>query len=169
MQIISQLDRKVFFKLFNHQASKRRVYAIKTVSKVGDGFVYLIVGALCYLIDTQATKLALSALVLGFALERPIYYLMKNTLKRERPCQTIVEGFLVPSDRFSLPSGHSSAAWLFASVMSWYFPEISYVLFMAAAISVSRVMLGVHYPCDILVGAMLGICFASIGIAGATL
>ncbi|MDE3273911.1 phosphatase PAP2 family protein [Pseudoalteromonas sp. G4] len=169
MQTISQLDRKAFFKLFNHQASKRRLYVIKTVSKLGDGFVYLMVGAVCYVVDTEASKLALSALILGFALERPIYYLLKNTLKRERPSQTIVEGFVVPSDRFSLPSGHSSAAWLFASVISWYFPELSYVLFVAVAISLSRVMLGVHYPCDILVGAMLGICFASVGIIGATL
>ena len=168
MQTISQLDRKAFFKLFNHQASKRRLYTIKTVSKLGDGFLYLAIGLVCYLVDTQVSKLALSALVMGFALERPCYYLLKNTLKRERPSQTIVEGFVVPNDRFSLPSGHSSAAWLFASIISWYFPEFSYVLLLAAAISLSRVMLGVHYPCDVLVGALLGISFATVAIIGAS-
>ncbi|ATC99748.1 phosphatase PAP2 family protein [Pseudoalteromonas spongiae] len=169
MQTISQLDRKAFFKLFNHQASKRRLYVIKAVSKLGDGFLYLLVGAACYLIDTETSKLALFALVLGFSVERPVYFFLKNTLKRERPSQSIVEGFVVPSDRFSLPSGHSSAAWLFACVITWYFPEFSYVLLLAVAISLSRVMLGVHYPCDIIVGAVLGTGFAFVGIFGASL
>ena len=81
----------------------------------------------------------------------------------------MVEGFVRPSDKFSLPSGHSSAAWLFVTVMAWSYPQFSAIVVFAIAVSLSRVMLGVHYPCDILAGAVLGSMFALVGIYGALL
>ena len=169
MQSISQLDRKAFFKLFNDQASKRRLNFIKGISKLGDGPLYIIIGASLYLLNTTTSQIALLALVLGFALERPVYFFLKNTVKRERPRHEMVEGFVRPSDKFSLPSGHSSAAWLFVTVMAWSYPQFSAIVVFAIAVSLSRVMLGVHYPCDILAGAVLGSMFALVGIYGALL
>jgi len=169
MQSIAQLDRQAFFKLFNHTLSSRRKRVIRAISKLGDGPLYVIAGGILYLIGTTNSHLALMSLVLAFACERPVYFFLKNILKRERPSQCIVTGFVEPSDKFSLPSGHSSAAWLFYVILTWYFPILMPLLAIALAISLSRVMLGVHYPCDIIAGALLGCTFAYFGIAGVAL
>lgn len=163
MQILAQLDKKAFFKVFNNHASKRKLKLVRGISALGDGHIYLIGACYFYLLNTNQSNLALCAMIIAFMLERPSYFILKNMFKRARPSQAIVVGFVKPSDQFSLPSGHSSAAWLFATVVTWYFPHLGFIYMFALAISVSRVMLGVHYPCDVILGALLGSSFAVVG------
>lgn len=60
---------------------------------------------------------------------------------------------------FSLPSGHASMAFAVATSLSLSYPEW-YVMgpgvIWASAVALSRVWLGVHYPSDIIAGALLG-------------
>jgi undecaprenyl-diphosphatase len=72
-----------------------------------------------------------------------------------------------PLDRYSFPSGHTLHAVAFTWQAVAAFPELGFVLVpLASAIAASRVVLGLHYPTDVLVGALLG---ALSGIAGAAL
>jgi len=63
----------------------------------------------------------------------------------------------VPSDKFSLPSGHSAGAFVVATILTMYFPAFMAVWFIwAAGVAASRVIVGVHYPADVIVGAVIG-------------
>jgi undecaprenyl-diphosphatase len=111
--------------------------------------------------------LLLQALLLGFAVERPLYFILKNSFKRNRPQQAI-QGFrsvITPSDQFSFPSGHTSAAFLVATLVGYFYPTLLICLyFWAALVGFSRVVLGVHFPTDTLMGIVLGVSAAFISL-----
>ena len=57
----------------------------------------------------------------------------------------------------SLPSGHTSTAFLSAVILSKFYKKYIVVFFViAASIGFSRVYIGVHYPLDVIVGAITG-------------
>ena len=88
-----------------------------------------------------------------------LYKLLKRTFVRERPFIThaAIDLGMPPLDRYSFPSGHTLHAVAFALQASMHFPPLGYVLVpLALLICGSRVVLGLHYPTDVLAGAALG-------------
>ena len=97
--------------------------------------------------------------VLAFAVERAVYWVLKNTCRRNRPQDAIEEftSFIIPSDKFSFPSGHTSAAFLFTVLVASQQPVLLPPLVLwSSCVAMSRIFLGVHFPTDTLVGAVLG-------------
>src|SRR6266404_6153722 len=87
---------------------------------------------------------------------------------RERPFITHSSIALAgaPLDRYSFPSGHTLHAVSFAWQASAHFPELGLLLLpLAALIAGSRVVLGLHYPTDVLVGAAIGASLAELGLS----
>lgn len=159
MNLLTRADTQVFYWLFN-QTSGRDCRVIKLISKTGDGHIYLIAGLLLWWLEPQDGKLFLYTGLLAYALELPLYLLLKKLFKRQRPCDLLqnFKAHLTPSDKFSLPSGHTAAAFLMASLVASFYPSVSVLVYIwASLIGLSRVLLGVHYPSDILAGAALGI------------
>jgi undecaprenyl-diphosphatase len=75
------------------------------------------------------------------------------------------DAWIVPSDKFSFPSGHTAAAFLFAWMIHTIYPTFSVIAFIwAALVGLSRVLQGVHYPTDIVAGAALGSSCAYLSI-----
>ena len=137
------------------------------ISKTGDGHIYIAVGLLLWWLEKQFGEQFAAALLLAFAIELPIYLVSKNTVRRNRPADVIsdFDAFLKPSDKFSFPSGHTAAAFLFASIISFYYPEFALLVYSAAfMIGCSRVLLGVHFPTDILAGLALGLVSAELAL-----
>lgn len=148
---------------FNHPVSR----ISKAVSHTGDGHLYIAFGVLAYLFAGIEGKLFLLAGLLAFAMELPIYWLAKNVFKRRRPQELcdLVTSFITPSDRYSLPSGHTAAAFLMASITGHYFADLEVVtLIWATLIASSRILLGVHFLTDVLLGALLGIGCAQLAL-----
>lgn len=86
---------------------------------------------------------------MAFDMPRPPYLLSGDDIR--------VIGFLAVSG--SLPSGHTAAAFAFAgAVCVMHFPLAAKVtaLLLAAAVGVSRVAVGIHWPLDVAVGALMG-------------
>lgn len=129
------------------------------VSKTGDGQLYLLIIGLLYGSEGIKSSL-LQAVVLAFLIERPSYFLLKNGFKRNRP-EAMLKNFhsiITPSDQFSFPSGHTSAAFMMATLLSYFFPSFIIIFYCwATLVACSRIILGVHFPTDTLVGMLLGI------------
>ena len=88
-------------------------------------------------------------------------------MKRDRPYERMVDvQFRVrPPDRFSFPSGHTASAFLMMTLLANTFPALQIPTFCwATLVGVARVHLGVHYPTDVLAGALLGIFAGRIGM-----
>jgi membrane-associated phospholipid phosphatase len=89
---------------------------------------------------------------------------LKYTVKRERPFLTYPDDIVNKSgidwsDSYSFPSGHSTMAFATATALSleypkWYVIVPSYAY--AGTVAYSRMHLGVHYPSDVLTGAIIG-------------
>lgn len=166
MKTLTQHDEALFNKIFSLTAN-RDCRWIKWLSKTGDGQLYLVIGGLLWWLEPNQGSLFLYSGVLAYLLEIPVYLLLKKCLKRERPCNRISElqAHIVPSDKFSLPSGHTAAAFLMASLLAYFYPTLSVFAYVwASCIGISRVLLGVHYPSDILAGALLGLSISLISL-----
>jgi undecaprenyl-diphosphatase len=89
-----------------------------------------------------------------------ISYGLRQAIGRERPPEVYAAPkplVRVPHDG-SFPSGHATASFACATMLAFYAPRAAPALFLlAAAIAWSRVYVGVHYPLDVLGGAVLGV------------
>lgn len=92
-----------------------------------------------------------------------ISYALRQAIGRERPPLVYPEPkplVSVPNSG-AFPSGHTSAAFACATVLAWASPRLRIPLFvLAAAIGWSRIYVGVHWPLDVLGGAVLGVLLA---------
>ncbi len=87
--------------------------------------------------------------------------LLKHLLERTRPCHVLPDVHLLTgcTRSSSLPSNHASNMFALAAVVWLTLPPWRWsMIVLAAAVSYSRIYLGVHYPSDVLVGALWGSC-----------
>jgi undecaprenyl-diphosphatase len=120
-----------------------------------------------FLYGSRGVRVALIMLASGAA-GLAVYKFLKRTFVRERPFirHAGISLAQTPLDRYSFPSGHTLHAVAFAWQACAAFPELSFALVpLALAIAASRVVLGLHYPTDVLVGALLGAISGAIGVA----
>ena len=86
--------------------------------------------------------------------------MMKPFFDRIRPCHILSDINLLVNCGAgkSFPSSHASNNFMAAGILFWYNKSWGkYVFALAGLISISRIFVGVHYPVDILAGAILGI------------
>jgi undecaprenyl-diphosphatase len=156
---IHKYDVFFFTWLLNTRSHATLARLSRYLSKTGDGQLYVLIAILLYW-HNQFDNPLLQAMLWAFLIERPIYFVLKNGFKRNRP-QAALQNFrslITPSDQFSFPSGHTSAAFMMATLLGYFFPFLLMPLYgWAALMGCSRVILGVHFPTDTLVGALLGI------------
>lgn len=171
LQKVHHLDTLAFLWLHvTKQIRYRKI--IRWISRSGDGPLYLIIGLSLAIFEPTFGTVFFIAGSIAYILEISLYWLLKNWVKRDRPAAKIdtYTAFITPSDQFSFPSGHTAAAFVFAWLFWNFYPAFALPLFTwASLVGVSRVLLGVHYPTDILAGVVLGSGCALIGVSLHTL
>ncbi len=130
-----------------------------TISRLGDGlFWYSLVLSLPLIYGESAWMPALRMAVAGFT-GLALYKYLKSRLVRERPYISLAG--IVPGtralDRYSFPSGHTLHAVNFTVLITASYPELALLCVpFAMLVAASRVVLGLHYPSDVLAGGLIG-------------
>ena len=102
---------------------------------------------------------AVTALLVITASDQISSSLLKNLIARPRPCNALdnVRMLVGCTGSFSMPSSHAVNNFAIATFFSLLYKEYRYVLFgVGTIVALSRPYVGVHYPSDIVVGALIG-------------
>lgn len=140
---------------------------LRAVSRLGDGVFWYALMAVLPLVYGRAglhASLHMAGVGIGCLL---VYRWLKHRTARPRPAGVVPDVRLAMRalDEFSFPSGHTLHAVAFTLIAVYHFPPLILLLApLCALIALSRPALGLHYPSDVLAGALLG-----AGIAGSSL
>ncbi len=167
-QTIFIIDQLIFLQIFNWNGKKYLDQFFLFVSRSADGYLYVLISILLLILEPKWGSQICLVLLISFAIEIPIYKIIKDNIKRHRPHEHIngIDFLISPPDRFSFPSGHTAGAFIFAILLSSHYSFIDVpLLFWAASVGLSRIYLGVHYPSDVIAGIFLGTICAIFGIS----
>jgi undecaprenyl-diphosphatase len=141
------------------------------VSKLGDGVIwYAMMAAMVLLGGERGLSAAAHMAVVG-VIASLLYSHLKHWTRRPRPfaADARIHPWIAPLDEYSFPSGHTLHAVSFSIVALAYYPSLLALLLpFTLSVAASRVVLGVHYPSDVLaatgIGAVLSLTsFAVLG------
>ena len=128
-------------------------------TRAGDGWLWVLAGAAVLASGTENSYRAFGAAAAAVASGVALFSVLKRVVGRRRPCHAERQCWhsLLPPDQFSFPSGHSITAFAVAVTLgSFYPPALSGLLFCALSVAASRVVLGMHFLSDVVVGCLIG-------------
>ncbi len=135
------------------------LHLFRIISRLGDGIAwYLLMLGLLEADPGAAWPGVLHMAAAGLACTC-LYKLLKRGTLRPRPFQVHqhIDAGTQPLDQFSFPSGHTLHAVAFTLIACSYHPALAWVLVpFTLLVAASRMVLGLHYPSDVLAGAALG-------------
>ena len=168
-EVIQRFDEQALVWIAEHMRSGLLDPFMKVYTQLGNtGMLFIVLGLVLLLFRStrKAGFSALCAMLIGLVV---VNFTIKPLAARERPW-LVIENFvnLVPEkDPNSFPSGHTNAAFAFALAVSLSAPRrwmAVTAVCMAVVMGLSRLYVGVHFPSDVLVGALVG---SLCGLAGA--
>jgi len=152
----------------NHWGARRAVGVFfGIVSRLGDGvFWYSLMLALA-LFDGRRGLAAAAQMAITGLTALLLYRLLKRWTRRPRPfraCPGVI-AHVPPLDEFSFPSGHTLQAVSFTIVaLAWYPLLAPLLLTFTALVGASRVILGLHYPSDVIAATAIGGALGSLSL-----
>ena len=147
--------------LWMHGASTREwvVRLLDVVSRVGDGWIwYAIIVCLPIAAGPVGTSASVRMFAVGFV-NVIVYKIIKRWIARPRPYRTCpgIRACSRSLDEFSFPSGHMLHSVAFSLILTVYYPMSAlFVWPLTILIALSRIVLGLHYPRDVIVGGLIG-------------
>jgi undecaprenyl-diphosphatase len=142
------------------------------ISRLGDGVFWYALMAALIVWEGVAGLIASTHLAAIGLISVALYKWLKRWTRRPRPCASDlrIRAWVAPLDEFSFPSGHTLHAVAFTIVALAYYPALAWLLIpFTASVAVSRVVLGLHYPSDVLAATAIGCGLATLSIATKTI
>ena len=159
MYILKELDVNLTKRINNLFNSNK--FFLKTlifITNTCDGKMYLLYFLIIPFVFPSNGLEILKIGVCAFGFQVPIYLIIKNLIKRNRPYHhSDINLYLTPPDRYSFPSGHCASSTLLVLIINMFEPSITpYLIIWMVLIYISRVALGLHYISDVIGGIILG-------------
>ncbi|MFC3551185.1 phosphatase PAP2 family protein [Lysobacter cavernae] len=148
------------------ERSRSRAY-FAAVSRLGDGVFWYVLMAALIVIDGLDGLTASAHLAATGVIALSLYKLLKRWTRRPRPfaSDARIHAWVAPLDEFSFPSGHTLHAVAFTLVALAHYPVLAWLLVpFTASVAVSRVVLGLHYPSDVLAATAIGTALATLSL-----
>jgi undecaprenyl-diphosphatase len=125
----------------------------------GDGWLWYGLGAALLVFGGPERFIAVLAAATAVGTGVGLFLKLKRSFGRKRPCalEPHCWATLLPPDQFSFPSGHTITAFAVAISVGAFYPGLrAELMFCAGSIAVSRILLGMHFLSDVIVGGLLG-------------
>lgn len=152
----------------NHYCRRRRIRTLfAVISRLGDGvFWYLLMAALVLADGMDGLRASAHMAATGLV-ALTLYKVLKRWTRRPRPfaADLRIRAWVAPLDEYSFPSGHTLHAVSFSVVALAYYPWLAPVLLpFTAGVALSRVVLGLHYPSDVLAATGIALLLGSASL-----
>ena len=158
IKFMSQIDDKLFLKIFK---DNRRGYFksfMKLMSRLGDGYVWAFLYFSIYMFRIKYAILYFARAAAAVFICIFVFLYIKSFFSRMRPYKKHDKiPIMYPPDKHSFPSGHTMVGFAISfSVGSYSFGSAILFYTIASLIAFSRVYVGLHYPLDVICGIVLG-------------
>jgi len=130
---------------------------MKRLGKAGNnGAIWLAIGVVLAIVDAANREAWLICAALG-PVAIGLNYVVKLIVKRPRPVLDGLPPLGGAPSSLSFPSAHATSSFAVATAMTRVEPVAALAFVLAFALALGRPYLGMHYPSDVLVGALLGV------------
>ena len=152
-----------------NQTSQYRLIrdCFRAVSRLGDGVFWYGLMLMILIVKGAQGVTPVIHMALAGLLGTMLYKWLKGKTLRPRPYEVHQDIFLTGKtlDKFSFPSGHTLHAVVFGVVALNYYPKLAFIILpFTTMVGLSRVVLGLHYPSDVLAGALIGSLIAGLSL-----
>lgn len=166
LNLIYHGDKNLFILLNQRMRCKYLDIIMPKITHLGGATFSLLVCFFFYIFGKVEAKAAALEALITLTGSQGIVQFFKKTVYRKRPYLVLpnVNTFWKKLLKdYSFPSGHTAAGFSLAAIFAFYFPSYSYFIYtLATLVGVSRIYTGMHYPSDVLSGALVGTLFALI-------
>lgn len=156
--ILQQVDLSIFFFINQQLANPLFDIIFKSVHYLS----YVLLFSLILYFTLKKKKSIVLLMVISAIISSGVAGLMKTGIERERPYQVLDARQLVDEDdNRSFPSNHVQLSFALSTIVFYFYRKFGTALFLLSLImGFGRIYVGVHYPSDVLVGALIGILLA---------
>lgn len=163
INVLSKSDIRLFYIINKRVKCKLLDRIMPVITNLAGPMVVIPITLFLYVFSNQnmiLKKMSLEAM-LSLSASHLVVQALKHAVSRERPAFVLNDVYTFKDFYdYSFPSGHTTAAFSLAvSTFLFYQPLGILLIFLAIMVGISRMYIGVHYPSDVLTGAVLGTVF----------
>lgn len=161
VQTLQQIEVKLFKKINGTYSRKHVNRFFRCVTHLGGAISSILTVLLLLILSNGSIQTIAWASAISLTGSHVIVQLIKRYFPRKRPYMALDEAFVIekPLKDPSFPSGHSTAIFSVLIPFILFIPFSLYsilLLLLGLTVGLSRIVLGLHYPSDVLVGVLLG-------------